>query len=310
MRLKKNTFLTTSGILLTLLIILTVYLQFWILNIRTPLPEVSISVKQEKPTIHFGVISRYSPRQIYQGYQPFMDYLTEHTPYRFELRLSHDYEETVDQLLKGKVDFASLGNYVYVRTSEDHDIRCIAKPVYANGETHFNEVIIVHETSSIHSIDDLKNRSFAFASSSSFSFWMTQFIFFENGMNLDVLSRWENHGHHETVVEKVLKGDFDAGTVKGLVAMKHMDRGLRIIYESVPIPGVPLVAGPHASAKMVAEMREALVKLTSEIAAGDLVTSGWDEEVARGFAPAEDEDYDITRNVLNALENFNQPAYD
>ena len=43
---------------------------------------------KDKPVIYFGVISRYPPRKIYEGYQPIMDYLTHHSEYLFKLKLN------------------------------------------------------------------------------------------------------------------------------------------------------------------------------------------------------------------------------
>lgn len=174
MRYQKNTIFISGGVSLILLIFLTLYLHIWILDIETDIPCVSIPQTSAQPIIYFGVVSRYSPRQII--YQPFMEYLSDHTAYQFELRLNHNYVETVQQLVRGKVDFASLGNYVYVKANADYGIRGIAKPYDANDETYFKEVIVIPEDSDIQSISDLARRSFAFASSASFSFWMTQYI--------------------------------------------------------------------------------------------------------------------------------------
>lgn len=46
---------------------------------------------EEKAIIHFGIIPRYNPMIMYQNYQPIMDYLTQTTPYRFELKLASSY---------------------------------------------------------------------------------------------------------------------------------------------------------------------------------------------------------------------------
>ena len=67
----------------------------------------------DKQIRYFGVISRYTPREIFAGYQPIMDFLTENTPYQFELLLNNSYEGTAEQLGKGEIVIASLGSLVY-----------------------------------------------------------------------------------------------------------------------------------------------------------------------------------------------------
>ncbi len=43
-----------------------------------------------------------------------MDFLTENTPYKFELKLNTSSEGTAQQLANGEISIASLGSLVYV----------------------------------------------------------------------------------------------------------------------------------------------------------------------------------------------------
>ena len=55
--------------------------------------EVSAEDKTAKEVVYFSAITLYHPIVMYQRYQPFMDYLTKNTQYRFELKLSQDYRD-------------------------------------------------------------------------------------------------------------------------------------------------------------------------------------------------------------------------
>lgn len=270
------------------------------MDISTPPPPVVHDPKSEKPRLFFGVISRYPPMEIFRGYQPFMDYLTRKTPYRFELRLSRTYDETVRQIVQGEVDFASVGKYVYIRVKEKHDIQCIARPYYASGNPFFYYTIVVDADSPIKTIQDLKGKSFAFPPRESFSFWETKYLLLKNGISIDDLAYSQNLVHHNTVVEKVIKGEFDAGVVKDIVARKYIDKGIRII-DKVQATGVPIVAAPHVDPETVRTVRDVLLAMKSEIDRSGLQTAGWDEEVAYGFARTEDSDYDACRQLLRHL---------
>ena len=65
----------------------------------SPVAGMTVELAENgKPVVYFGVIPRYNPMVMYRNYQPIMDYLTEHTSYHFELKLSRNYTEAVDFL--------------------------------------------------------------------------------------------------------------------------------------------------------------------------------------------------------------------
>jgi phosphonate transport system substrate-binding protein len=287
-----------------LVITISGFLVFsWLMNIETDKPSISIKNEVDKPVIYFGVIARYSPRKIYQGYQPFMDYLTHNSPYQYELILSRDYNETVEKLIKGEVDFASLGNYTYINAKKKHDIKCIAKPYNMNGELAFYDNIVVRDTCQFRDITDFIGKNFAFASEQSFSFWLTKAILLDKGMKLSDLGKYQNFKHHDIVAEKVIKGEYDIGMIKGLAAKKYIDKGLKIIYTSDPIPGVPIVAAPHIDMQKYTITQNLLLAIKSDIDSGKLLTNDWDKEISNGFTTAQDSDYDYSRKIIERAQS-------
>lgn len=274
---------------------------YYMLNIETPRPVTTQGDLETKEVTYFGVISRYSPKQIIRGYQPLMDYLTEVTPYKFELRLSRSYMETVEQLAQGKVCFASLGNYTYVHANLKHGVKCIAMPLNEEGSSVNYDAFIVLEESPLQKVTDLRMKSLAMASRFSFSAWMAFWMLAEEGISAKDLAAYTHLDHHDQVAEKVLRGEYDAGMVKAVVANKYKGEGLRILAISPPIPSVPLVAGNHVSDEKISIIKEALFALREEIAAGNIDTENWDEEIKHGYIEGNDEVYDYTRQVLKKL---------
>ena len=274
---------------------------YFMLDIATPRPTPIDLQEEEAETVYFGVISRYGPKQILRGYQPLMDYLSRTTPYHFELRLSRNYMETVDQLASGKISFASLGNYTYVHANRDFDVQCIAMPLHANGLTENYNAFIVQDNSALQSLEDLKGKSLAMASRYSFSAWMAIWILSESGISTSDLAAYTHLDHHNEVAEKVIRGEYDAGVVKAVVAEAYRNKGLRVLHTSPPIPSVPLVVGPNVSEEMVQSVRSALLSLRDEIDQGVIDTQGWDEEIKYGFGPGSDASYDYTRTILQDL---------
>ncbi len=275
-----------------------------ITDIDSPIPEVEHSISDNEEIVYFGVISRYSPRSIISGYDPLMKYLSDNTPYTFKLKLSRNYLETVNQLAEGIIDFASLGNYTYINAHRSYGVRCIAMPINKVGSLKNYDDIIVKQDSPAQSLEDLRGNSFAFASKQSFSSWMGIWMLKDAGVSIEQLSRYEHHSYHDLVAEKVLRGDFDAGIVKTIVAEKYAPLGIRTLSRSPAIPSVPLVAAPHVDTARVRIVQQALLELVSLIETDQIDTKGWDAEVANGFMAGNDTLYNFPRQILAELEHI------
>lgn len=274
---------------------------YYTLDIGTSPPQISDKNSDTREVIYFGVISRYSPQKIIRGYQPLMDHLSKVTPYKFELRLSRNYMETVEQLTEGKVSFASLGNFTYVNANRDYGVTCIAMPLNRQGESVNFDAFIVQDNSPIQSVSDLSGKSVAMASRYSFSSWMAIWALKQEGLSVKELSAYTHLDHHDQVAEKVLVGEYNAGMVKALVADKYQDEGLRTIYVSPPFPSVPLVAGSAVSEQKIRVVQEALVALRAQIEKGIIQTDEWDDEIRHGYVKGDDASYDYTRRILYEL---------
>ena len=173
----------------------------------------------EKPIRYFGVVSRYTPREIYRGYQPIMDYLTKNTPFRFELKLNESYEGTVHQLANGEISVASLGSFIYVTLKDEFKLEVILKPLTHDRKNVYESQFITQDTSSIQQLADLAGKSIVYPSKESLTGqWMPTLIYQKTKLESDDFKKTAFVSHHTTVAEKVLKGEFDAGVVKAVVA--------------------------------------------------------------------------------------------
>jgi len=259
----------------------------------------------EKPVRYFGVVSRYTPREIYHGYQPIMDYLSEHTPFRFELKLSESYEGTVQQLVNGKIAIASLGSFIYVTMKKEHNLEVILKPLTHDGQNVYKSMFITQDTSEIHSLDDLRGKSIVFPSKESLTGqWMPNLIYSESKIDRDDLNRMTFVSHHTTVAEKVLKGEYNAGVVKAVVAQAYLDKGLRIFHTTPNRPTIPLVVSSLTDSLTKLSIINAFLKIDTEDVETQLLLSGWDEELSYGFQKAMDSDYDPIRQIIKSIRKI------
>ncbi|MBP3191350.1 PhnD/SsuA/transferrin family substrate-binding protein [Natronogracilivirga saccharolytica] len=298
--------LVISLVIFLFAVVFTLFLHRSIVDITSPYPgEVeTVEVLHRSPadTVHFGVISRFPANILYQGYQPVMDYLGRESDYHFELVISRSYIETVQGLGSGELDAAFLGSYIYTKSRDEYNIIPILKPLNKNGEPFFHSVVIVREDSDKHGLPHLKGHSLALPSAQSYSGnWLFRSGFDQYNMTRDDLSAIEYFDHHHSVVYEVIRGSFDAGSVKDRVAREFEGRGIRVIDQSPPVPGSPIVVPEDYDEYKVEAISSALLNIDPDHPDFQELISRWDKEFAFGFTRAEPRDYD------HLLPQINQP---
>lgn len=285
-------------VIVAFLTVASVVLYTWTTDIGHSFPPVQGEPRAisgtTKPVLMIGVVSRYPPPVIYHGYQPIMDYLTERTPYAWELRPAGSYQEAVDRLVRGETAAAFLGTYIYVRAHDRFGVRAILKPLNENGEPLARSVLITRSGSTIQSVRDLAGKRIALPSQDSFSGnWLPLASF-----GPDATPFVRHFSHHHSVVYQVLRGAFDAGVVKERVAREFANRDIRIVLSSTPIPGSPLVVRKDCDTAVVRAIRTALLAIDVRRANDKALVQQWDQEFRYGFATATEDDFDGIRDLL------------
>jgi phosphonate transport system substrate-binding protein len=262
-------------------------------------PEDSDS--SEKKIVYFGVIPKDNPRIAYEKYQLMIDYLSEHTPYEFELVLKKTYDDTVNALGQGDIDIAFLGPLTYLHARKDFKAISILKSITEKGAPSYRSVVVAKANSSIQKLSDLKSKDFAFASMKSTSGnLIPRFLLAEDGIHLRELKSYNNFNYHDSVVKWVLKGIYDAGAVRESVAEKYLPLGLKIISTSGPIPTGPVVVGPKTPYAVVESIKSTLLNL-NKTEDGKKILERTDPEMRGGFIEASDADYEHIRKMINDI---------
>jgi phosphonate transport system substrate-binding protein len=273
-----------------------------ILFIATPYDQSPGERTTEKTDpVQFGVIPRDNPRIAFEKYQPILDYLSESTPYRFELHLKKTYEDTVAALGRGEIDVAFLGPLTYLHAHADYGAVPILKSITEKGYPHYKSVVVTKKNNHIEELSDLKGKSVAFASlKSTAGNLMPRYLLAEVGIHIKELQKYRQFDYQDSVVKWVLKGEYDAGTVRESIADKYMRLGLKIIAVSDPIPTGPLVAGPRTSKNLVETIKNALLNIKNTESGREALKKAC-TEVRGGFVLAKDSDYERIRNMINAV---------
>ncbi len=267
----------------------------YVTDIEKPFEQGNLKAQRTvySDTARIGVVSRFTPQKIYEGYQPIMDYLTEQTGILFELELSATYRETLSALKEGKTLAAFLGSYIFAEEN-DGELFAVLKPLAENGKSYFRSVLIVKEQSPIFRVDDLRGKRVALPSAEAFSGnWLQKILLKKYGLSVSDLKEIKHFDFHNSVVRQVLMGNYDAGVVKDRVAKEYSGQGIRAVIYSEPVPGSPLVISSKSDKRKVDTLISVL------LAAKSPITKTWDKEFEYGFVRASNSDYVALRKLFD-----------
>jgi phosphonate transport system substrate-binding protein len=246
----------------------------------------------DKPVVRFGVSLRFYPITVYERYQPMMDYLTQNTPYRFELKVSRDYKQTLQFLADGEIDVASIGDGGVMKALLLANAIPVVKPLNEQGKPSYRSCVVVGPGSSIRSLSELKGKKVAFGyHHSTTGNLVPRRLLLERRLKLEDLGSYANLRHHSDVARAVLKGEYDAGFVKESTANRFSKKGLRVVACSEELPAIPLVARRDAPKGLIESLTAALVLLDRRNPAHRKIMENWDSEYQNGFVPATMGDY-------------------
>jgi phosphonate transport system substrate-binding protein len=260
------------------------------------------TLSSAKTVVYVGVISRYPPTTLFRGYQPIMDYLTENTPYRFELLLSSDYNEALQNLISRRVSAVFLGSYLYVQAHERYGVIPVLKPLNENMQPVSRSVLIAGSTTAIRTVKDLAGKKLALPSPESFSaHWIIEYECARNGIAVRDFATVHNFSHHHTVIAQVLSGTYDAGVTREYLVKDLLGKELTAVLYSDAIPTSPLAVLKDYDRGIIEAMKAALLAVNRDATRRPALTREWDGEFVNGFVEASDADYAPIRAITNAV---------
>ncbi len=211
---------------------------------------------------------------------------------KIELKVAKTYDEGIEDLASGRVDFARLGPASYVIAKDRNDGVQVLAVESKKGKKVFKGVICVANDSPIQSVSELRGKSFAFGDeNSTIGRYLSQLHLVNNGIRASDLSRYEYLGRHDKVGIAVGRGKFDAGALKNSTFKKLVKKGVPIrsiaTFENVT---KPWVASSGLSDRLAGAVRKALLNMSD---ANALKALGKD-----GFLEGSDADYAEIRRAI------------
>lgn len=261
----------------------------------------TLRVEKARAVIKVGVVPIEAPADMYRKFTSLAEYLTRETGKKVEIRVAHDYETSVEELAQGVTHMCFMTPTTYIEAKQYPGVDLLAVAL-RDGKPFHRSVIITGEDSGVKQVKDIKGKSFAFGNKhSTSSHIVPRAMLLEEGVTLADLSYFNYLGHHNEVVEAVLKGEFDAGGVSEYVAKKYKDQGIKVVKVSDDIPEFNFCAGSAMTEEERQTVKAALLKLSNKTPEGAQILSAIDKSYT-GFQEASDKDFEGIRQMVSKVE--------
>ena len=256
-------------------------------------------------SLSFGVYQTEKATVMYKKLSPVLEPLQSDLearlgrPVDIQLKIFKSYEDGIDALAKGEIDFVRFGPASYITAKErQSNIQLLAMEL-ENGEKRFQGVIVVPKASTAQTLADLKGKRFAFGDpNSTIGRYLAQAELVKAGLHSTDFSTWKYLGRHDTVVSAVLMGDYDAGSVAWGNYKTEADKGtLRALctFENVT---KPWVARAGLDEKTFTGLQQSLLAFKDAAALKELKISG--------FSETSDKEYQFVREGKLRADEFDR----
>jgi phosphonate transport system substrate-binding protein len=253
-------------------------------------------------TINVGMVpdAGASPASL-QEKSPLKDYLAHYLGRNVNLMIPASYNETIERLGNGSLDFAYLGGLSYIKAHKDFSVVPL---VQRSADLEFHSLFITGSNSSIHSLADLKGKKFAFGDVDSSSGHLIPYLEMRQaGIDPDTDTKSRFTGSHPATAKAVESGAADAGALdetvyRSMVAEGKLDPSkVRIFFTSKPFVDYVWVARKDVDPATREKFTQAFIQLKE----------GRDDkllQILRGknFVKATNEEYAILRLIAQQLK--------
>lgn len=252
--------------------------------------------------LRFGAYASERPSEELRKLEPFQKYLEaslkqQGFPVRVEVTIFPTYDEGIDAVIAGDIDFSRLGPVSYVLAKRKNPSLTLLVGEAHEGEKQFPAVMFVAKDSLIRSIADLRGKRFAFGDpNSTAGRYLPQAELVKAGITARSLGAYEYLGRHDKVVFAVASGRFDAGAANVNTFIKYAEgKNLRELAR-YPSPTHAWVSRSKLDPGLTKALRKALLDMTDP-RLRELIDRN-------GFLPVSDSDYDELRRVMNVAKDF------
>ena len=217
---------------------------------------------------------------------------------RIHTRISPTYDQAINKLANGEVDFARFGPASYVLAKDKNSAVELIAMESKKGKKMRSGYIIAHADSAIQDMSALKGERFAFGNEqSTIGRYFAQLLLAEAGVHDKELKGYSYLGRHDKVGEAVAKGDYAAGALKSSTFKKLVKKGRKIrILKEFKLATKAWAARQGLSARVQQALTQVLLEFDDKKALMVLKKDG--------FVAADDAAYNSVRKAIHNSDAF------
>jgi phosphonate transport system substrate-binding protein len=243
-------------------------------------------------TIRVAVLPLFSPMTLFERYDPVMRFLSKRTGLEFKLVIPRSFDEFMELVRGGTIEFSYQNPYVYTLLSRQTPLRALVTTMSEKDRAPVDSlrgVIIARRDSGIRDLDGLRGKRVLIVSRKSAAGFLSQRLFLRK-LGIDAgkdLSLVETQ-RHEAVILGVYRGEAPAGFVRESALEEVEDEidlaQIEVLARTQPMPNWPFAASAKASPALAREVERLLLELTgSELLRAAKI---------KGFRPANPQEFE------------------
>jgi len=243
------------------------------------------------------MLPRYSTEEIHHRVTALAEYLSSKTGLEIQGIVTSSFDKYVKKVGSGTIDIGFANPYIYVLTSNKHNVIAIAEKGRDNDK--FRGVIVVPANSEIRDIEDLKGKTISIVGFRSAGGYLSQKLTLqEKGIDVKKDCKLEiaPENKQENVALAVFTGDVDAGFMResALAQLEGMfpPSAVQVMASTAWLPNWAL----SLSRSMPLQDREKIIAAIKEL---DRDSTVYKALKIKGFRLAEDKEYDPVRRAAD-----------
>lgn len=252
---------------------------------------------QASQTVIFGSFTLVEKSVTKKQLTPLLKYLENKTNTKIELQTGYNYKDTIEKFCDGTFDIGLIGPSPYITAKQQKNNFFVLAQLQNTNNDSFKSVIVSKKASPIHSLQDLKGKTFAFGSpQSTLSYYIPMNMLIESQM-ISKLKRYNFLGRHDRVAQYVIMGKYDAGAIKKSVAKKY-SKYLQKVAASKSYPDFLIIANKSLDAKLLKKFESAFLELKDKTILQSIKKS------AVGFEKVDVNDYKEVETIMHKVDVY------
>ena len=256
-------------------------------------------VDADPETLKVALLPDEDASTVIKNNKPLQDYLEGALGKKVKLVVTTDYSSMIEAMRHGRIDLAYFGPLSYVMAKSKSDIEAFAA-IVKKGSATYQGVVIGNAAAGVHTLADIKGKDMAYGDpASTSSHLIPKSILAAAGLVQGKDYNEHFLGAHDAVALTVQSGKAQAGGLSRPIFESLLAKGVikadkvNVITYSKPFPQYPWTMRSNLDPALKTKIREAFYSAKDE---GVLKPFK-----AQSFAPMEDKDYDVVRDLAKIL---------